>query len=699
MLFEPHRPHSLFLRRIWIPPSVEYHPYPPRVMSTRNRSLLGLLPSARTEPTYDPTSWDVPFNLTVGAYVEEDTDENQTALKNSQCIFVVTDKSPIFIGIVHTAPDDPAAPHIFMRSPILDVGSKRALALAKEHVDECVHKHKRCIALSVSPDPLLPTRLIDCTDLNHPRLVSTSGCRGRYVTLSYVWGGDQLHKTTLSNISAYTCGIDPSLLPATIHDAIYVTHTLGFQYLWVDSLCIIQDSGEDKLHEIGRMHHTYRYAHLTIIAASAQKVSEGFLQDRQPPPQMDLNDPLSGGDITVPFICPPPPVAPECAGMTVLPKVGTIHITPHHSHTEHVGSPHAWLYSGDLGPVTTRAWCMQEYLMSPRVLIFTSRTLQFRCQTTTQSNVRNSLCEILQERRMPDALLRPGPPAALACPGSAEWAEIHGVWQQIAEEYSRRMATVPSDKLVACAAVAQQFHSVLGSDYLAGLWRHSLLLDLLWSKDPFTWMHRPEGYRAPSWSWAAVDGQFICHRVTPPSKASLVEIAKVERCEVALEDATVPFGRVTGGSLVLCAPFIRCSMLPNHSPEHREIALQSVQQARHEQGVGGSSHPADTVAEVDGPLLSGTAAFDCEADAGTEETWAVPILLDGSSTTGLVVTRADLATGLGAGRGKVSYRRVGWFSVSFMDWLENEGDAQKAAREVIRALKAEEYPSVSLELV
>lgn len=127
--------------------------------------------------------------------------------------------------------------------------------------------------------------------------------------------------------------------------------------------------------------------------------------------------------------------------------------------------------------------------------------------------------------------------------------------------------------------------------------------------------------------------------------------------------------------------------------------MQSVQQARHEQGVGGSSHPADTVAEVDGPLLSGTAAFDREADAGTEETWAVPILLDGSSTTGLVVTRADLATGLGAGRGKVSYRRVGWFSVSFMDWLENEGDAQKAAREVIRALKAEEYPSVSLELV
>lgn len=65
-----------------------------------------LIAAIRTEPTYDPASRDVPFNLTVGAYVEEDTDENQTALKNSQCIFVVTDKSPIFIGIVHTAPGE-----------------------------------------------------------------------------------------------------------------------------------------------------------------------------------------------------------------------------------------------------------------------------------------------------------------------------------------------------------------------------------------------------------------------------------------------------------------------------------------------------------------------------------------------------------------------------------------------------------------
>lgn len=72
-----------------------------------------------------------------------------------------------------------------------------------------------------------------------------NGQRGRYLTLSYVWGGDQAHKTTSSNITTYEGGIDPTLIPLTIRDAIFVTNALGFRWLWVDSLCIIQDSDQD----------------------------------------------------------------------------------------------------------------------------------------------------------------------------------------------------------------------------------------------------------------------------------------------------------------------------------------------------------------------------------------------------------------------------------------------------------------------
>lgn len=179
--------------------------------------------------------------------------------------------------------DDPASPYFAAESPILDVKSPRALALAKRCIEKCVEGHERCAALSVTPDPLLPTRgLIDCSDPDHPCLVaSQDGERGRYLALSYVWGEDQPFKTTVSNLSAYEQGIDLARLPATIRDAIHVTHALDFHLLWVDALYIIQDSDADKCREIGRMHFIYRFAYLTIIAASASKVSEGFLQRRQ----------------------------------------------------------------------------------------------------------------------------------------------------------------------------------------------------------------------------------------------------------------------------------------------------------------------------------------------------------------------------------------------------------------------------------
>ncbi|EIW52310.1 HET-domain-containing protein, partial [Trametes versicolor FP-101664 SS1] len=335
-----------------------------------------------------------------------------------------------------------------------------------------------------------------------------------YLALSYVWGGDQTHKTTTSNISTYEQGIAPALLPATIRDAIYVTHMLGFRWLWVDSLCIIQDSDDDKRHEIGRMHHIYRYAHLTIIAASAEHVSEGFLQERPPPPGMDFGN------------------------------YKTVRLTPAYS------SQSRWPSTADLGRMGTRAWCMQEYLMSPRSLIFHPQSLYFRCLTATQS-VGDSFCSTYEERRIPITLfLDP----LVAAPGSMEWIEVYRAWMAIVEDYSGRAASVESDKLIACAAVAEQFYAVLGSEYLAGLWRSDkLLADLLWDARMGAQGRRhtrPTGYRAPSWSWAAIEGPVRWNFPTWEDDW-VVALAEIVECRVTLEDAALPFGQVTGGALVL----------------------------------------------------------------------------------------------------------------------------------------------------
>ncbi|EIW62676.1 HET-domain-containing protein, partial [Trametes versicolor FP-101664 SS1] len=331
-----------------------------------------------------------------------------------------------------------------------------------------------------------------------------------YLALSYVWGEPQPHQTTTCNISTYAKRIDVSLLPQTIRDAIAVTHSLGLQYLWTDSLCIMQDSGEDKLHELARMHLVYRYAYLTIIAASAERVSDGFLEDRSPP--LDPEDYL-----TLPIVCPP------------------------HSHTP----------GGSItGPINARGWCLQEFYMSPRALLFTSVTLQFKCQAG-RWNIGHSLQTTKNDFWLPDVLFYPDPPALEQ--GSLDWSMVHRRWGDIVHQYSTRKLGEASDKLVACGALAEAFHRILSSDYLAGLWRDTLLHDLLWRRAPdamsITDLVRPAEYRAPSWSWASVDGPVSM--LPWDYGADATAVAEILRCEVTLKDPELQFGELRGASIVL----------------------------------------------------------------------------------------------------------------------------------------------------
>ncbi len=497
--------------------------------------------------------------------------------------------------------DDPAAPYIFTRSPVLDVGSSRALSLAQASIDECVHKHTRCIQLSPSSDPRLPTRLVDCTDLKRPRLLSTHGRHGKYLALSYVWGEAQPHRTTTSNVSAYSDIISPSVLPRTIRDAIYVAHVLGFRFLWIDSLCIIQDSDEDKLHELGRMHHVYRYAFLTLIAASARTVSKGFLRNR----------PASHRDIAFPFPCGPSAL-----------QVGKINL----SVTTPLRSGPSYAQPRVEEPINARGWCLQEYYMSPRALIFASDTLRFRCQTATQ-NVGNAYYNQVRERRLPHVLFLRRPPPAVR--GAEDWTAVHRAWWDIVEDYSRRVVSTPSDKLVACGAIADAFRRVLHSEYLAGLWRDTLLQDLLWEKEGDTRLERPAVFRAPSWSWAAVDG-----RVKMKAQHYLdgTALAEVVRCTVVLKDAALRFGQVTAGSFVLHAPLIQYDAR-SRPPSSLETSMND------------------------------------EADAaGFRRAWLVPLWRPNTFwMSGLIVTRVD-SDSPNMERREV-YRRIGKFGADPLDDL------------------------------
>ncbi|KAI0369474.1 HET-domain-containing protein [Pilatotrama ljubarskyi] len=565
---------------------------------------------------------------------------NGSTPQGTQDLSVFVNGTLRFLGYVYAHTDDPAGAYIVARIRVLDVGSPRSLTLAKACLEECVHGHGRCIPPAANPRPLLPTRLIDCTDPGRPRLSSTDGARGTYVALSYVWGEAQPHSTTKSNISTYACGIDPQRLPSTIRDAINVTHALGIQYLWADTLCIIQDSSEDKQREIGRMRLIYRDAYFTIIAASAARVSEGFLQDRLPAPPAEYG--VFSRDVTLPFVCPCSQSGPA---RDVPPQVGEVRISPIWRYPDPPQQPLAQ-YNPASEPISTRGWCMQEYLMSTRALLFASHTLQYRCQTATQ-NVGGAYHDSFYERRLPDVLfLADSSPVELR---SEEWETVREAWREVLAEYTQRSISVPSDKLVAWGGIAEEFARVLRSEYLAGLWRDTLLADLLWSKRAGASVSRPVAYRAPSWSWAAVDGRIEAGAMdVRPRKGT--NVAEVVQCEVTLQHAALPYGEVTAATLILRTPLIRCAWNleePNHL-----LRLPSVEEMRDR------ISSLDDEDEMDVERI-GIGYLDSEDDNSIQGVWVAPIHWDDTLMAGLVLERMESQADPASGR---TYRRIGMYN-------------------------------------
>ncbi|KAI0334690.1 HET-domain-containing protein [Cubamyces sp. BRFM 1775] len=437
------------------------------------------------------------------------------------------------------------------------------VALAKAYVYRCLQNHECCRdSCHTESEVPLPARLIDCSDPVRPRVIETRGGTGGdhvYVALSYVWGEEsQPHRTTTDNLRSYLDAIESSSLPQTISDAIRVTRALGVRYLWVDSLCIIQDSREDKHRELAKMRTVYRHAYLTIDAANAKKVSQGFLDGRIP----------VYASIWLPFIW-----SQRLKGVEPQNKkpLVTSDDDPVDDHCDHADSHALYLSESatrygrpsDCGYTGQRAWCLQEILVSKRHLLFADQTLQFRCRSTIQDvgvhrvNEDPLMAQWTVTDAVPDVVFQP-PSSVLLY--SEDWFTIHWAWLQVVMDYTRRSLSYSSDKLVACAGLAEEFACALGTQvpYLAGLWRDSLLCDLLWFVAPDKIGSRGDG-RAPSWSWAASD-HAVSFQYAPTYRIeywkSREELTEVVGCTTTLEDSALPFGPVTDGHLVLCAPLL-----------------------------------------------------------------------------------------------------------------------------------------------
>ncbi|PBK63368.1 HET-domain-containing protein [Armillaria solidipes] len=419
---------------------------------------------------------------------------------------------------IHTAHDDPAAVFIDHRPVLLDVASPTAYSLIKERMDDCL-LHECCHR---PQNVRLPTRVIDCKDPDHPRLFVSNGMKADYVVLSYVWGESQPHCTTTQNLESYIDGIPSQNIPKTITDAITVAQKLGLRYLWVDAFCILQDSKDDKAREIAQIRRIFRDAYVAVIAACAQRVSDGFLRARS-----EEIKPWSIGEIiSLPFLCPDG-------------GIGTIQVQKESN--------------APLQPTSERAWCLEERMLSRHKLIYTSQTLLYECRTRLV-NVNGSIDSVWLEwiSYLPD-------PTPVSLNPSVN-DEMTKIWKDLLEVYTSRRLTKPRDRLIAFSGVVEHFQLGVWPDskYIAGLWSHQLPESLLWRSDSGD-KPRPHSYRAPSWSWASMDGEItlVLRGVRSRDPVVYPEMSYAytnERvvCTVQLCDAeTDAYGEVTGGSLIL----------------------------------------------------------------------------------------------------------------------------------------------------
>jgi len=399
----------------------------------------------------------------------------------------------------------------------------------------------------------LPTRVIDVgiSTSDQQRLIITNSTLGHYAALSYCWGVEpQPLITTKSNIETLYDNIPTLSLAKTIQEAIFVVRQLGLRYIWIDAICIIQDSAADKDAELRRMGEIYETATITIVAASAKHCKQGFLHRRSYPWGAQ-----EWKSFKPPFSCPDG-------------KQGELIIEP--------TDPY---FTGDQ-PINQRGWTLQEFLLPPRKLIYSTTQLMWQCHSA-QAELGNSARkaggirnDLIKVQILPLLLSSHEPFSSSDQNLDAETLhDIRFNWRILVQNYSGRSLTNRDDMLPGISGIASKFARFLREEYKAGLWYSELdesnfVQELLWSVQAheevslLDWA-RQNRYTAPSWSWAGQQGSVSWElpRILPTREDMTCYI---EECSVQLA-GTAPFGQVKSGNLRLRA---RTRKLESVGTEH-----------------------------------------------------------------------------------------------------------------------------------
>jgi hypothetical protein len=230
--------------------------------------------------------------------------------------------------------------------------------MIKDWLKTCEEEHDIC-NMSLKPDGPMAARLLQVLPEDCLRLVVTQDLllhEQVYTVLSHVWGRADIEcKTTRHKLDQYRVEIHYEDLPVTFREAIQITRSLGINYIWIDSLCIVQNDAQDWECESAKMSSIFRGAAMTISATTSNDCHEGCGINNTIEPPSHFPSVL---DISPAFAIRGP------EQLSYLSKI-----------EQHMKN----------APVHKRAWIFQEKHLSQRILHLTPTQFVWQCATRSES--------------------------------------------------------------------------------------------------------------------------------------------------------------------------------------------------------------------------------------------------------------------------------------------------------------------------
>ncbi|KAF6839177.1 serine/threonine protein kinase [Colletotrichum plurivorum] len=343
-------------------------------------------------------------------------------------------------------------------------GKEFQFALFRAWLRQCDEQHNHFSNTRVE----LPTRVLDVGTNKDPSVCLREGedvPKEQYIALSHCWGNGAGFRTLTRNIAAFKQDIDFDSLPASFQHAITVTRALGFRYLWIDSLCIIQDDLADWEREAVRMEQVFSHAACTIAATSASSSDEGFLfPERELRPYVAITAPSSD----TAFICKS--------------------IDKFHADVEEA-------------VLNKRGWVLQERALSRRTLHFTSSQVYWECghgiHCESLMKLANPKAAFLGDSNFPNSALHYFKGARIV------------LFQSLYKKYSGLGFTKKTDRSVAIKGLEERLVKTFGTKGGFGVFNAYLQRSLLWQRDDAAFEPIPyqKDRQVPSWSWMTYSGR------------------------------------------------------------------------------------------------------------------------------------------------------------------------------------------------